>query len=102
LFDPAIWRRFDDVVAFPLPSQSERLAQLRQLTNGLRLRGSLISVARQTARLSFGEIERAVNEVAKSQVLSGTETVLSGDITSEAKRWHAKMQAALGVGKRRR
>ena len=102
LFDPAVWRRFDDVIAFPLPSQSERLAQLRQLTSGLRIAGSLASVARQTAGLSFGEIERAVNEIAKAKVLSGTKIVSSADIVSEAKRWRAKMQAALGVRNRRR
>jgi SpoVK/Ycf46/Vps4 family AAA+-type ATPase len=102
LFDPAVWRRFDDVIAFPLPSASERLAQLRHLTSGLKIVGSLASVARQTSGVSFGEIERAVNEIAKAKVLSGAKTVSSADIISEAKRWRAKMQAALGVRKRRR
>jgi SpoVK/Ycf46/Vps4 family AAA+-type ATPase len=38
LFDPAIWRRFDEIVEFPLPSQSERILQLKHLTSGLKLR----------------------------------------------------------------
>ena len=102
LFDPAVWRRFDDVIAFPLPSECERLAQLRHLTSGLRIRGSLATVARQTARMSFGEIERAVIEVAKTKVLSAVDVVSSAEIISEAKGWPAKMQAALGVRNPRR
>lgn len=101
LFDPAMWRRFDDVIAFPLPSESERLAHLRQLTNGLRLSGSLASAARQTGGVSFADIERAVSEVAKVKVLSGAEGVATADIVAEVKRWQRKMQAALGRPRRR-
>ena len=95
LFDPAIWRRFDDVISFPLPSEGERLALLRQLTSGLNLMGSLTGAARQTAGVSFADIERAVQEVAKAKVLSRADAVATTDIVTEVKRWRGKMQSAL-------
>ena len=35
MFDPAVWRRFDEIVEFPHPGHKEREAQLRFLTGGL-------------------------------------------------------------------
>ena len=95
LFDPAMWRRFDDVIGFPLPSQGERFALLRHLTSGLRMTGSLATAARQTAKASFADIERAVQEVSKVKVLSRKDNVATADIVAEIKRWRGKMEAAL-------
>jgi AAA+ superfamily predicted ATPase len=102
LFDPAIWRRFDDVIAFPLPSQLERLGQLRQLTSGLRVEGNLDNAARKLRGMSFAEIERSVNEVAKTQVLEGKPFVATDAVVTEARQWRAKRNAALGVRQKRR
>ena len=102
LFDPAIWRRFDDVIAFPLPSQSERLGQLKQLTSGLRVKGNLGNAARKLEGISFAEIERAVNEIAKTKVLERRPFIAADAIVAEARQWRAKRDAALSVRKRRR
>ena len=102
LFDSAVWRRFDDVIEFPLPGQTERLAQLKHLASGLRLKGSLLTAARQMAGFTFAEIERAVMDVAKTKILDRSETVLVEAIVAEGKRWRRKMQAAAGTAKRRR
>jgi SpoVK/Ycf46/Vps4 family AAA+-type ATPase len=102
LFDPAIWRRFDDVIEFPIPAPEERLAQLKHLTNGLRLRGSLQNAAKEMAGFSFSEIERAVNDVAKTMILQGCEAVETISIVKEGKRWRRKMQAAAGSSTKRR
>ena len=102
LFDPAIWRRFDDVIAFPLPSQSERVAQLKHLASGLHVNGNLETAARKLEGVSFAEIERAVNEVAKTQILEGGSFVSANAIIVEAQQWRAKRDAALGVRKRQR
>lgn len=101
LFDPAIWRRFDDVIPFPLPSQRERLAQLKQLTSGLHVNGSLDVTARQLNSVSFAEIERAVNEVVKTQILLREKVIHAKAIVIEAQQWRAKREAALGVRRRR-
>lgn len=102
LFDPAVWRRFDDVIEFPLPGQAERLAQLKHLASGLKLKGSLAAAARQMTGFSFAEIERAVMDVAKTKILDRADTVLVEAIVAEGKRWRRKMQAAAGTTKKRR
>ncbi len=102
LFDPAVWRRFDDVVAFSLPTNAERLALLRHLTNGLKLTGSINMAAKQLAGCSFADIERAVNETAKTKVLSGAKTVTWASIIGESRDWRLKVASAVGAQKKKK
>lgn len=94
LFDAAVWRRFDDVIAFPPPQYAERLSQLKHLTSGLKLKGSLAGTARELTNFTFAEIERAVLEVAKSMVLEKQELVSTSNIVMEARSWRRRMKAA--------
>ena len=94
LFDPALWRRFDDIIKFPLPAQPERLAQLKYLSSGLKIRGSLVRTAEQLSGFSFAEIERAVTEVAKTKILEKTGIVTTEQFVTEGKRWRKKMLEA--------
>ncbi|MDC0274442.1 ATP-binding protein [Planctomycetaceae bacterium] len=41
LLDPAIWRRFDDVLLFPKPSSKTRKEYLRKQMNGVAYKGSI-------------------------------------------------------------
>ena len=95
LFDDALWRRFDDVVEFPLPTQTERLKLLRNLTSGLRLNGSLPTLAKHLSGRSYAEIERAVFEVAKASVLKERDTVTASEIAASSKRLQQKVSAAM-------
>jgi SpoVK/Ycf46/Vps4 family AAA+-type ATPase len=95
LFDSALWRRFDDVVAFPLPQEAQRLVVLKHLTNGLKIKGSLAGIARKMSGRSFEEITRSVNEVAKTSVLSGAADVEVAQILKAADNWRNKMNSAL-------
>jgi SpoVK/Ycf46/Vps4 family AAA+-type ATPase len=94
VFDAAVWRRFDEVVSFPLPGNAERLRLLKYLTSGLSLTGNLPKVAGQLAGHSYADIERAVHAVAKDMVLSQRKTVPAADIVTEAKKWQAKLTSA--------
>jgi len=53
-FDPAVWRRFDDIIEFPRPGQKEREAQLRFLTGGMRIEGDLSSAWPETPDFGNG------------------------------------------------
>jgi MoxR-like ATPase len=97
LFDSALWRRFDDVVEFPLPSERERLELLRHLTNGIKLKGTLNSVAKKMAGRSYAEVERAVHEVAKDMVLKGAPAVEAAAILEASNHFNAKIKAATAV-----
>lgn len=102
LFDPAMWRRFDDVVAFAMPTNAERLILLRHLTSGLKLTGSLEAVAKQMAGCSFADIERAVNEIAKTKVLSNAGSVTCASVIAETRDWRLKVASAVGARKTRK
>lgn len=94
VFDAAVWRRFDDVISFPMPEKAERLRLLKQLTGGLRLDGSIATAASQLANASYADIERAVHEVAKEMVLSPKKSASVTDIVDAAKVWRCKLASA--------
>ncbi len=94
VFDAAVWRRFDDVISFPMPEKAERLRLLKQLTGGLRLDGSLATAASQLASASYADIERAVHEVAKEMVLSERKSASVTEIVDAAKVWRGKLASA--------
>lgn len=94
LFDGALWRRFDDVIEFPLPSEKERLEILHYLTNGIKINGSLATVAKGTAGCSYAEVERAVFEVTKSVVVENRSSATSAEILKASQQFKRKITAA--------
>ncbi len=94
LFDSALWRRFDDVVEFPLPSEADRLALLKHLTSGIKIAGSLSPVAKGMAGCSFAEVERAVFEVAKETVIENRASARNSDILKAAQQFKKKISSA--------
>lgn len=57
LLDSALWRRFDEVVGFDLPTVEERLALLEMKLRGVRHDADLAVIARQTEGYSHAEVE---------------------------------------------
>ena len=94
LFDEAVWRRFDDVIQFPLPQKPERLTLLKHLASGLKVTGSLDTVASKLAGVSFADIEKAVYFVARRAVLTGAKSVSAKELEQAALDWRAKVNAA--------
>lgn len=78
--DTAIWRRFDEVVAFELPSQREirRLCEIK-----LRNFPAPFSIAEKTARLkgmSFADVERICDNSIKRSILKKSKILLESEI----------------------
>lgn len=94
LLDPAIWRRFDDVVFFPPPTAKERELQLRHLLNGIEYKGPLASLVKKMSSLSFADIERVVTEAVKSVILENRESLQSSDILDQLKHYKDSIAAA--------
>jgi len=71
LLDPAIWRRFDRVVEFPLPSEEEIMTLLKSMLPG----GVDASVLRVASTLfkgrSFADVTRDVLRAKREAVLNG-------------------------------
>ena len=94
LLDNALWRRFDDVVLFPLPTATQVKSFLSTLLNGVGLSGNLDSVVRNTGSLSYSQIERGVVEVLKSMILEDRTEILCTDISEHFKKYKSLIKNA--------
>lgn len=94
LLDPAIWRRFDLRVEFPLPDKAAIQAHLLSVLSAQSEKAPIWARVLATANLgkSFGEIDRELNSLRRSSVLSGTpieqnlSRMIVGDALSKADR----------------
>lgn len=93
-FDPAVWRRLDDIIEFPRPGQKEREAQLRFLTGGIRIEGDLSAAAQKLATCSYADLDRGVREVAKTKLLTRAPSTHVNEIVRECTSWRKRMAAA--------
>ncbi len=84
LLDPALWRRFDEIVFFPLPtvSEIERLLidRLKQVKVSPAV--GLTAIARSLVGRSHGDVERLAIEMIKRVILREREEI-DLQITSE-------------------
>lgn len=85
LLDPALWRRFDDLIEFPLPGKMEREIYLKRLLNGINFDGSLEYVLKNMSSLSYADIQRVTIEAIKTMILEGRENLQSRDISEQLK-----------------
>lgn len=81
LLDEALWRRFDDVVVFPMPSGEQLKAMLHVLLNGVTVTGSLDSVVRKLSGLSFGQVEKGTVESIKTMILENRSELRASELS---------------------
>jgi SpoVK/Ycf46/Vps4 family AAA+-type ATPase len=71
ILDPALFRRFDDVVRYELPTPEQAEELVRNRLNTFHLEGVVWDDVRQvTQGLSYAEIVQACTEIAKAAVLA--------------------------------
>ena len=97
LLDPAIWRRFDEIVRFPLPTLAERQRYLELLLNGVSFTGSSRQAARALSSLSFADIQKVVIDAVKSMILRGDSSIRTVDITDHLRDFREDLSAAKGT-----
>lgn len=95
LLDPAVWRRFDDIIRFPLPGKKERDTYLRTLLNGVELRGSIPNVSKSLTALSFADIKKIATEAVKTALLRGEAVVSTSDILEQCQKHKRAIEAAI-------
>ena len=94
MLDEAVWRRFDEVIEFPLPAHRERQEFLRFLLSGVTFTASYTGVSRQLAGLSFADIEAVVYEAVKTKILEEHEAITSDAILREIRAFKEKRKRA--------
>ncbi len=85
LLDPALWRRFDDIVFFDMPSQEQAVAALaKALRNiGVEQDVNLKQYSESLADLSFADIEHVAVDAAKRTILAG-ESRIRNDVLRDS------------------
>ncbi len=69
LLDPAIWRRFETTIEFPLPDHEARVEAIGYFGVGLLASGIETALAHAFRGLSFGEIEIALHQARRASAL---------------------------------
>jgi SpoVK/Ycf46/Vps4 family AAA+-type ATPase len=93
LLDPALWRRFDEIVVFPRPTRDE-IKQLlsrhfRQLTVDLPV--VLDDVARSLEGFSHADVERVALDTLKQTILDGRDSVRSDTLDASVVRQRERL-----------
>ena len=95
LLDPALWRRFDDVIHFPPPSVKDHEKLLKRLLNGVHVKGSVAALAKGMESLSFADAERLAIEGVKTMILADREQLETADILEQVKAYRKDIAAAV-------
>ena len=69
LLDPAIWRRFEATIEFPLPDHAARVESIDRFSAGSLAPRIEAALARAFDGLSFGEIESALHRARRASAL---------------------------------
>ncbi len=69
LLDPAMWRRFEALIEFPLPDLDARLKAVNRFTVGLLSQQTESVLAQSFDGLSFGGIETAIRKAQRASAL---------------------------------
>lgn len=86
MLDQALFRRFDDVLEFTLPSDAQRAEAFARRLAIYRPSASLLrSIAKSSAGLSYGEITRVCEDAIKDSVLSERGSVSLDDLRNVLK-----------------
>lgn len=75
--DVALFRRFDDIIRYPLPDENDIAAALKKYTVGHSFDSkiSFKAIAKQVDGLNYSDIARACEETIKEKILSGSKTL---------------------------
>ena len=81
LLDPALFRRFDDVLHYDLPDQSQIAKLLKaRLSGSVLKRVRWAHLAKTAAGLNYAEVARAANEVLKDSLIHRRARISEADI----------------------
>ncbi|MBL8151670.1 MAG: ATP-binding protein [Blastocatellia bacterium] len=86
--DPAVWRRFDEVIKFDRPNDNQLKILIRKLFSSLRFNNEQVNLlAINLSGATFADCERVCFDIRKSSVLKGLRQVLKEDIEEAVARY---------------
>lgn len=92
--DPAIWRRFDDVIRFDMPTREGLRALLERRFAGLSLTPHLRDeLVEQLESTSFADAERLALDIRRACALTGSKIVTRETRDTALERWKTRASA---------
>ncbi len=85
LLDNALFRRFDDVIIFKLPTIKEKILLLKHYLCGYEGGLNIESIATKIGKLSHSEIAQIATNAIKDSILSGRKKISSSQIAKAIK-----------------
>jgi SpoVK/Ycf46/Vps4 family AAA+-type ATPase len=92
LLDAAVWRRFDEVVDFRLPTQAEIVSLIQIKLRATRHRMPTRELARQMKGFSHAEVELVCHDALRRAILADHGIVQSGDFKQAISRMEERRQ----------
>ena len=94
--DPAIWRRFDDVLRFDLPDTDSLATLIRRRCRPLRVTAGQVEVLLETvAGTTFADAERVCFDARRRCALAGTRTLREEDLDAVVSRFRYRRDVLL-------
>ena len=93
MLDGAVWRRFDEVVSFPLPSRVQIESLLARLFRQFNLEPGvkLTELSRELAGVSHADVERMAIDAMKTSVMASLERVPAAALADAAARLRQRL-----------
>ncbi len=93
--DPALWRRFDEIMNFEAPHERGRQSMLRKFLAGLTFKeNDLRVIASDTDGLTGSDLERVTTEAAKQMILAHRDAITLDDLLFGLKRQRQRIALA--------
>lgn len=103
LLDPAVFRRFDDVVEFDRPSRTLKFAALKMHLQFVNTKGvDWARAATEAAGLSLAEVVKACEDAAKEAILSDSHSVSTRTLIEALRSRKSSRRRVLGTSAGRR
>jgi AAA+ superfamily predicted ATPase len=94
LLDEAIWRRFDEIIEFPLPASDQVKQFLTTLLNGVKIDGIATNLHQPAIGLSFAQMERVTIDVIKTMILEDRKSVRATELSAAFKSYKVSLASA--------
>ena len=86
--DKALFRRFDDIITYPLPDKKEIIATIKKNLYGFKFNNRINyqDIAKEAEGLNYSDIVRACEETIKEMILLGHKELDKSDLTTALSR----------------
>ncbi len=88
VLDQALFRRFDDIITYPLPSKAEVINTIKKNLSGFKFneRVNYQTLAKEAEGLNYSDIVRACEETIKEMILDGNDKLKKSELITALKK----------------